>query len=98
MINRSSFAAAEIDIFDAVISWSANNNDTDIKQVLKHIRFSLVCPIFNCPDLVIVISDFFENGISAINFKISWIHFQFFRSKDQCSIESEALEVSAKNI
>ena len=42
VIERSSFCAPEVDIFEAVVNWAKKNNETKIHDIILKIRFPLV--------------------------------------------------------
>lgn len=42
VIQRSSFCANEIEIFDAAVRWSDKNGESPILEIISKIRFSLV--------------------------------------------------------
>lgn len=42
VIQRSSFCANEIEIFEAAVRWSEKNEETNISEIINKIRFPLV--------------------------------------------------------
>lgn len=42
VIQRSSFCANEIEIFEAAVKWSSRNSAENISEIIQQIRFPLV--------------------------------------------------------